>query len=498
MSNRLPVRVTHEEGKLRIRQGAGGLVTALAPVLRDRGGLWVGWPGATGPGLNAVCRQFSKDAGYLLRPVELDDADVAGFYQGFSNEIVWPLFHEFMLPCNFLPTYWEAYRRANAKFSAAVAAAGRPDDFIWVHDYHLMLMAKQLKEMGKSFRVGFFLHIPFPPADIFLRLPWRRQVVDALLEFDLVGFQTLKDRVNFAESVRRLYPGSRRKGRGQVVSVSSRGRQTRIGGFPISIDFQSFVRDAARQEAVAAARKLREAFGNRFVLFGADRLDYSKGIPERLNAFAHLLESSPELHGKVCLIQVTVPSREEVPMYRDMLAQVERLVSGINGRFATPGWTPVNYIYRNLPREELITYYMAADMCLVTSLGDGMNLVAKEYVACNAALTGTLCLSEFAGAAMEFHRHAAMINPFDVEGVARAIREAMDTPAAVRRRHMRALRDILRRFDVFQWVDSFLMAAFSKRLGDFPTKDGDFYLTVQDRMGPPWDEPWSLDETPTP
>lgn len=487
VSNRLPIRVVRENDKLQLKQGAGGLVTAMAPVLRDRGGLWIGWPGTVEKNMNALCREFSREAGYLLRPVQLDEADVAGFYQGFSNEIIWPLFHEFLMPCKFLPSYWESFQRANQKFSNAVAAAGKPEDFVWVHDYHLMLMAKQLKEMGKSYRTGFFLHIPFPPPDIFLKLPWRKQVVDALLDFDLIGFQTLRDRVNFSDSVKRVYPGSKLRGRGQVVSVSSEGRQTRIGGFPISIDFRSFINTASQPQAVAKAQELRQAFGNRYIVFGADRLDYSKGIPERLDAFALLLETSPELRERVCLVQVTVPSREDVPMYRDMKAQVERMVSEINGRYATPGWTPIHYIYRNLPREELISFYQAADMCIITSLRDGMNLVAKEYVACNTSGTGTLCLSEFAGAAMEFHRHAAMINPFDAQGVAQAIREAMDTPINVRRKHMRAMRDVLRRFDIFHWVDSFLLAAISKRLGDFPTKQGDFYLTVRDRMGPPWD-----------
>ena len=487
VSNRLPISVVREGQTLRLNQGAGGLVTAMAPVLRDRGGLWIGWPGAVEGGLNALCREFSREAGYLLRPVHLDEADVAEFYQGFSNEIIWPLFHEFLRPCKFLPSYWEAYKRVNQKFTKAVIAAGKPEDFVWVHDYHLMLMAKQLKEAGKQYRTGFFLHIPFPPPDIFLKLPWRRQLVDALLEFDLIGFQTLRDRVNFSEAVKRLHPGSKQRGRGQVVSVNAGGHQTRIGGFPISIDFKGFVNTASQPQAVKSVKELREAFGDRYLVFGADRLDYSKGIPERLDAFALLLATYPEMRERISMIQVTVPSREEVPMYQEMKAQVERMVGEINGRFATPGWTPIHYIYRNLPREELISFYQAADMCIVTSLRDGMNLVAKEYVACNIAATGTLCLSEFAGAAMEFHRHAVMINPVDVQGVAQAIRDATQTPLQVRRKHMRAMRDVLRRFDIFHWVDSFLLAAISKRLGDFPTKQGDFYLTVRDRMGPPWD-----------
>ena len=224
VSNRLPVRVVREEGGISLRQGAGGLVTAMAPVLKDRGGLWIGWPGANEAGMDRLCRNFSRDAGYLLRPVELSEEEVTGFYQGFANEILWPLFHEFLMPCNFEPFYWEVYKSANLKFTQAVMAACKPGDFVWVHDYHLMLVAAQAKEAGLDARMGFFLHIPFPPADIFLKLPWRKQIVDSLLEFDLLGFQTLRDRHNFFDAVKRIYPKAYKRGRGQVISVSAGGK----------------------------------------------------------------------------------------------------------------------------------------------------------------------------------------------------------------------------------------------------------------------------------
>ncbi|GAB6038875.1 trehalose-6-phosphate synthase [Fundidesulfovibrio butyratiphilus] len=494
VSNRLPVTVTREGDTLRLKQGAGGLVTAMAPVLRDRGGVWIGWPGSSESGLGAVCREFSRQAGYLLQPVELDDDDVAGFYQGFSNEIIWPLFHEFLLPCRFVPSYWEAYARANAKFTQAVAGVVKPGDFLWVHDYHLMLMASQIRDLGIKNRMGFFLHIPFPPADIFLKLPWRRQVLDSLMSFDLLGFQTPRDRLNFAESVKRLHKDAKQRGRGQVVSLTAGGRQTRVGAFPISIDFKAFSEVALRPAAVEKSRKLREAFATEHIIFGAERLDYTKGLAERLDAFALLLETNPELHRRVSLVQIMAPSREDVPMYRELKATLERMVGEINGRFASPGWTPVHYISRGVPMEELILYYLAADICLVTSLRDGMNLVAKEYVACNVRRSGTLCLSEFAGAAMEFHRHATMINPFDIQGMATAIKEALTTPDKEKRRHMRAMRDHVRRFDIFHWVDAFLLASFSRRLGDFPTQGTELAQGCGQLMGPPW----NLGETSIP
>lgn len=488
VSNRLPISIKHgPDGKLVATQGAGGLVTALAPVLKNRGGMWLGWPGTSEKGVLSMCRTFSRQAGYLLRPVALTDEEVEGFYRGFANEILWPLFHEFQMPCNFAPSYWEAYQSANAKYATAIAESATDADFVWVHDYHLMLVAKLLRAMDRTLRVGFFLHIPFPPADIFLKIPWRQQLIDAMLDYDLIGFQTLRDRRNFLDVVKRLYPSSSRKGRGQVITLSADGRTPRLGTFPIGIDFKAFAAAAARPDRQAAARAIRAAFEDRFLLFCADRLDYTKGVPQRLDALATALTRYPELRGAVCLIQVLVPSREEVPQYQAMKVEIERMVGEINGRFATPAWAPVHFFYRNLPPEELIAYYVAADMALVTPLRDGMNLVAKEYAACNVPETGILCLSEFAGAAMELHRHAVMVNPFDVEAVAEAIRDGVHMELTRRRRRMRAIRSVVRRYNIFWWVDAFLNAAFSKHLDDFPPLDAAYWETLESTQGPPWD-----------
>jgi len=434
-----------------------------------------------------MCRTFSRQAGYLLRPVALTDEEVEGFYQGFSNEILWPLFHEFQMPCNFFPSYWEAYQTANEKYAQAIAEAVTGEEFIWVHDYHLMLMAGLLKESGCRSRVGFFLHIPFPPADIFLKIPWRHQLIDAMLDYDLIGFQTLRDRRNFLEVVKRVFPSASRKGRGQVITLSADGRSPRLGAFPIGIDFKAFAAAAARPDRQAAARAIRAAFEDRFLLFAADRLDYTKGVPQRLDALSTALTRYPELCGRGCLIQVLVPSREGVAQYQSMKVEIERMVGQLNGRFAMPGWAPVHFFYRNLPPDELVAYYAAADMALVTPLRDGMNLVAKEYAACNVTETGILCLSEFAGAAMELHRHAVMVNPFDVEAVAEAIRDGVHMELPRRRRRMRAIRSIVRRYDIFWWVDTFLNAAFSKHLDDFPPLDAAYWETLEATQGPPWD-----------
>ncbi len=487
VSNRLPIAVSRDgEGKLLITQGAGGLVTALAPVLQNHGGTWIGWAGSSEKGLEKPLRAYSREQGYILLTVPLEERDVQGFYLGFSNEILWPLFHEFQLPLNCDLQYWDIYHEANRKFAEVTLAATGPDDFIWVHDYHLMLQASLFKEMGQDRRTGFFLHIPFPPADIFMKLPWRRQIVDALLAFDLIGFQTVRDRRNFYDVVERLHRGAARRGRGSVHTLSVDGNETRVGTFPISIDFKAFSTVAGQEEVRARSRDIRAAFGDRFLIFGADRLDYTKGIPRRLSAIREVLRTYPELRERVCMVQVIVPSRQEVPQYRAMKTEIERMVGELNGQFATPGWTPVHYVYRNLERQELVSYYLAADMALITPLRDGMNLVAKEYAACNPA--GILLLSEFAGAAMEFHRHAVMVNPFDVKGMAEAIRQAVDLPPARRRRAMRPMRLILRRHDIFQWVDSFLMAAFSTRLHDFPPWAEKAWQDWEAVQGPPWND----------
>ncbi len=485
VSNRLPIAISKEGDEMRVSSGSGGLVTAMAPVLQNRGGIWIGWAGSVEKGLSKYLREFSREAGYLLRPVPLDEQDIQDFYRGFANEILWPLFHEFQMPNDYKTSYWEAYQTANEKFAAVAAASSKPGDFVWVHDYHLMLQASLLKKAEVERHTGFFLHIPFPPADIFLKLPWRKEIVDALLDFDLLGFQTLRDRFNFFDVVRRLYPKASKHGRGAVATLTVEGKKLRIGTFPISIDFSEFSQTALKPEVQARAKEIHAALGERFLIFGVDRLDYTKGVPHRLSAFKEALTKYPELRERVCMAQVLVPSRQEVPQYQAMKVEVERMVGELNGHFGTPAWTPVHYMYRSLDREELVSYYLAADMALVTSLRDGMNLVAKEYAACNVTERGVLCLSEFAGAAMEFHHHAIMINPFDIVGVADAIWRSVNMSITQRKRRMRRIRSILRHHDIFQWLDSFLMAAFSKRLTDFPTLDWETESngTVQ---GPPW------------
>jgi trehalose 6-phosphate synthase len=477
VSNRLPIVLKQSgKGRWRADPGSGGLVTAMAPVLKDRGGLWIGWPGTATDeediDLDTLLRDAVKDAGYTFKPVTLTSEEVDGYYHGFANEILWPLFHDLQTRCNFDPSYWRAYRDVNRKFARVIAEHTGEDDHIWIHDYHLIGVGLELRELGLASRIGFFLHIPFPPLDLFLKLPWRFQILNALLAYDLVGFQTQRDKSNFMHCVRSLRKDVKVRGKGQVATAVVEGRTVRIGNFPISIDFDEFAREAESDEVARRVAEIKEDLGidvnQRHLLLGVDRLDYSKGIPERIKAFANCLERFPELRERVSLVQIVVPSRTHIRKYQDLRLDIERLVGKVNGLYTQTGWVPIQYIFRSVDRTELVALYRAADIALITPLKDGMNLVAKEYCAANITEDGVLIMSEFAGAAAQLQKEALLVNPYDVEEVAETITIACEMPANERRRRMKALRRKVRKNDIFWWVDEFLNAGFARDLKAFP------------------------------
>ena len=472
VSNRLPyVFARTPNGGWKTQGGSGGLVSALLPVLRDRGGTWIGWPGTSGDGkgLGDALKEAGEQLGITLRGVQLDDKDVDNFYHGFSNEIIWPLFHDFPSLCIFDPKYWASYKEVNRRFAKAVVEECGKADFVWVHDYHLMNVAAEARSLGCKVRMGFFLHIPFPPPDIFFKLPWRSTLLHALLRYDLIGFQTLRDRRNFIQCLRFSEGPVSVQGKGNVISVTAGAYTARVGNFPISIDYGSFARQAAAADVSARADELHRKLPQRKLILGIDRLDYTKGIPQRLLAFRNALDRYPELRERVSLIQVVVPSRVDIPQYHELKTQIEQLVGEINGTFMRPGgWVPVWYLYSSLSRNDLLAYYRAAHIGLVTPLKDGMNLVAKEYCACSIEEDCVLILSEFAGAAAQLQRGALLVNPYDIEGVADAIYRAYTMPDDERRNRMRRLRRGVRECDIFWWVDSYLQAAIERDLSDYP------------------------------
>jgi trehalose 6-phosphate synthase/phosphatase len=476
VSNRLPVVLSKDAktGEWHQEQGSGGLVTALAPVLRDRGGLWIGWPGTVvedGAPVVDLLAQSSFETGYSYGPVELTEEERLLYYQGFANEIIWPLFHDLQSRCRFNPAYWRSYRSVQEKFADVVQEHVQDGDFLWIHDYHLMSLAQVLRRRGVKNRIAFFLHIPFPPLDIFLKLPWRFEILRELLAYDLVGFQTARDRRNFVNCARMMDPQEVHiHGRASRSHVHVDGREVLLGNFPISIDYNDFLARAESREVAESAWYIHEEFPDRKILLGVDRLDYTKGIPEKLRAYQSALRRYPDLLEQVILVQVVVPSRRQIPHYDKLKQEIERLVGEINGEFTQPGWVPLHYIFRSLDDRDLLGFYRTAEVMLTTPWKDGMNLVAKEYCVCNIEENGVLVLSEFAGATAQLHKHALLVNPHDIEGVGDAIHQAVFMPQEERHERMRNLRRSIRRQDIFWWVNSFLEAAVNERLDSFPVQ----------------------------
>jgi trehalose 6-phosphate synthase len=458
-SNRLPVSLHRDDdGSWRSEAGSGGLVTALDPVLRRLGGTWVGWPGVLegeAHDLRGVLEQeFSREA-YRVEPVALTLHEQRYFYLGFCNEVLWPLFHGLLDRCRFEVRYWDVYRRVNRKYAAAIMRAAEPGQLIWVHDYHLMTVGEELRAAGCANRTGFFLHIPFPPPDLFERLPWGRDILKALLSFDVVGFQTRRDWRNFLDAIRLLRSTENRVHGDVVLSRTDPERPTRVGVHPISIEYSMFANPAHTEAVAARSVELREELGTEYVLLGVDRLDYTKGLPEKLSGFERALERFPDLRGRVTLVQLIIPSRVRIPEYHRLKDRIERMVGRINGRFTKRGWAPIHYQYGSWPPAELLAFYRGADAALVTPLRDGMNLVSKEYVAASVE-RGALVLSEFAGSAEELREGALLVNPHDVEGTAEAIHRAVTLPRQEQRERLLLMQEWIREHDVHGWVRGFL------------------------------------------
>jgi trehalose 6-phosphate synthase/phosphatase len=469
VSNRLPVTVIPDGDAFELKPSAGGLATAMAGLGGNGEMRWIGWPGETAT--------LSEDArarldGELLErglvPVHLSATDVLGFYEGFSNGVLWPLFHYQIERVNMDAWRdWEAYESVNRQFAEAVAAQWREGDRIWIHDYQLMLVPAMLRALLPDACIGFFLHIPFPALEVFGTLPWRREVMEGLLGADVIGFHTYGYQRNFASCLLRMM------GLDVVVDeLHWEGRVVRLGSFPISIDTADFVARASLPAAEEAAAKVAAGSPGVKLLLGVDRLDYSKGLPRRFLAIERLLEIDPTLEGRFRLVQVAVPSRTAVETYAEFRRGLDELVGRINGRFSTTDWAPIQYLYRSVSPEELVALYRAADVMVVTPLRDGMNLVAKEYVACRVNDDGVLVLSEFAGAAWELGE-AVQVNPYNVHQTAIALRDAILMIPAEQRRRMLPLRQRVREWDVKAWVRSFAaaMEAAAARPGEETAED---------------------------
>ncbi len=453
VSNRLPVTLKRAGDSWQSKRTAGGLATAMDPILQKTDGIWIGWSGETS-GSNdqkrsAIIKEWAKEHRYFS--VDLDAKTAHGFYEGIANQALWPLFHHFPSLLRFDPEHWRSYVRVNETFRDEILKHLRPNDLVWIHDYHFLLLPQLLREALPEVSVGFFLHVPFPSSSVFRILPKREDLLRGMLGADYLGFHTHRYLQNFRTSILRLLGLT-----SQMDRVDVDRRTVTLDALPIGIAPEQFndllLKSPGTRTQLA---ELKQRFSFCKILLGVDRLDYTKGIPERLRAYRRFLQDSPEWRGKVVLIQVAVPSREKVPKYTRLRKEVDELIGEINGDWSTPNWSPIIYLRRDLPRAELAALYGAADVALVTPLRDGLNLVAKEYVACNSSGDGVLVLSEFAGAAAEMGE-ALLVNPYDEEGLSQTIKRALTLHEPERRERMMALYRRVHKNNVFAWGQRFI------------------------------------------
>lgn len=446
IANRLPIAYDGETGEW--SPSPGGLVSALTPILQQTRGSWVGWSGIADQRFDPFTHSDINQVPVPLTRVEYED-----FYVGFCNGTLWPLYHDSVRAPQFHRHWWRPYEAVNRRFAETAAETLDPDDVAWVQDYQLQLVPQMIRDLAPVHRIGFYLHIPFPPVELFAKLPWRRQVLEGLLGADVLAFQSRSSRTNFSVAARRLAGAT-----GSSSRLEWDGRAVILQVVPIGIDTSVFHELAMSEETARHAAEIRSQLGDpEVVILGVDRLDYTKGIDFRMRALQTLFEHRPALIGKVTFVQIAVPSREDVDEYQQIRADIEGLVGRINGDFAEVGRPPIHYLYRSVPIEELVAYYRAADVMFVTPLRDGMNLVAKEYVATRFDETGALILSEFAGAAEELTQ-AYLVNPYDLEAMARTLADAIETASVRGNKRMRALRRSVGSHDVFWWAEECLGA----------------------------------------
>lgn len=453
VSNRLPITVNYESGKIDIIPSVGGLATGVGSLNLDMDQCWIGWPGmdftkSSKKDLVQLVQTLNEDN---LYPVFLTDSDIEDYYHGFSNETIWPLFHYFVEYGIYEKSFWDSYKEVNEKFCQAILDLANDDDIIWIHDYHLMLLPKLVRDRLPNAKIGFFLHIPFPSSEIFRVIPWCRQIIEGLLGADLIGFHTFDYVRHFGESVRRILGIEHHLGQFTIEN-----RAIKIDEFPMGIDFDKFASATNKTVVKNKVKRIKKRVGEnyRFIL-SIDRLDYSKGILQRLEAFDFFLSKNPEYIEKVLFFMIIVPSRTEVEHYKLLKEQIDNLVGQINSKFGSLSWEPIRYLYRSFEFDDLVALYSIADVLFLTPLRDGMNLVAKEYVASKFDRMGVLILGEMAGTAKELGE-ATIINPNDIESTANALKMAIDMPKEEKIRNMNQMQDRLKRYDVKRWASDFI------------------------------------------
>ena len=450
VSNRLPVKTQHIDGLISFKPSDGGLATGLSSIYRQGNNIWIGWPGTFIE--DAAQEQQIEDSlsSLNLVPAFLTQQEIENYYGGFSNGILWPICHYMPSYATYREEYWEAYKAVNYKFANIVLANAKTGDTIWVHDYQLLLVPQLVREQMPELNIGYFHHIPFPSYEVFRQIPWRDRLLEGVLGADLIGFHTYDDIRHFISAVTRVLGLS-----SSVNQLMVNNRPVIVDAFPMSIDYQRFVELTTDEKVQGNIGKTRQVLHEARMILSVDRLDYSKGILQRLQAFDLLLKTHPEYKEKVSLFMIVVPSRDRVGPYRKLKKEIDRTVSNINARYQTLGWQPIFYLYRSITPELLSAMYQTADVCLVTPLRDGMNLVSKEYVASRTDEKGVLILSEMAGASKELSE-AMIINPNDVTGLAHAIASALEMPIEEQQERMQGMRRTVEKFNIHHWVTLFM------------------------------------------
>jgi len=450
VSNRLPVKITQENGNFLYKPSEGGLATGLGSIYKDGDNIWIGWPGLAIPKSEhqvEVTKNLKKES---MKPVFLTTSEIEEFYEGFSNETLWPNFHYFNQYIVFDDDLWHTYQKVNKKFAKAIAEVLEPDDTIWVHDYQLLLLPQMLREYAPKASIGFFLHIPFPSYESFRLLPWRRELLEGMLGADFLGFHTYDDMRHFLSSVNRLAGLGNSNG---MINVEN--RKVMVDALPMGIDYDKYAESAASPETLAREVRYRTSIGDQKLILSIDRLDYSKGIPQRLRAFELFLEENPDYREKVSLLMVVVPSRDQVGKYKELKEEVDLLVGRINGNYSRLNWTPIHYFYRSFPLNALSAFYRMAEVALVTPMRDGMNLVCKEFIASKLDKRGVLILSEMAGASKELS-DAILINPNDIGELVNAIKKALTMPVKKQIAQMTSMQRSIQRYNIHHWVNLFM------------------------------------------
>ncbi|HVI46156.1 MAG TPA: bifunctional alpha,alpha-trehalose-phosphate synthase (UDP-forming)/trehalose-phosphatase [Chitinophaga sp.] len=450
VSNRLPVKITDKNGELTLQTSEGGLATGLGSIYRDGNNIWIGWPGeeiSDPKEQEKITKQLRQSN---LMPVFLSQEEINNYYEGFSNETLWPVFHYMAVYARYEQVHWDTYYEVNKKFRDIILQVAAKGDTIWIHDYQLLLLPGMIRAEMPDISVGFFQHIPFPSFELFRLIPWRAEILEGMLGADLMGFHTYDDTRHFLEAVTRILPVTTAA---NVVSYND--RSIVVETFPMGIDYDKYSSLVGTPAVQQQVRQLKENFQQERMVLSIDRLDYSKGILQRLEAFELLLQMYPEYQGKVILYMIVVPSRDTVPKYKELRDDIDKQVGNINARFRTLSWHPVQYFYRSYPVEVLSALYSFADIGLVTPMRDGMNLVSKEYVASRINNDGVLILSEMAGASKELI-DAIIVNPNNIGAIARAIVDALNMPLAEQERRMKQMRQVVSKFNIHHWVQLFM------------------------------------------